>query len=243
MPAAPDRVQEEIDSSEVFDSFRRRGSLVSESAIENPKSEIEPIRVAVPLGRRSYEVAVVTRRTDLFGAFVRQSLERSWAGADCRSALVVTDSGVAELGYSAGYQAALGGLGIDPALVIVPAGEISKSVEQALRLYDELAQLRADRHTLIVALGGGVVGDLAGFVAATYARGLPLLMVPTSLLAQVDSSVGGKVGINHRTVKNLIGAYHQPLGVWIDTESLRTLPLHELRCGMAEVVKLSSWTL
>src|SRR5208337_3461250 len=95
----------------------------------------------------------------------------------------------------------------------------------------------AGRHTVVVALGGGVIGDLAGFVAATYARGLPLLMLPTSLLAQVDSSVGGKVGINHPRAKNIIGAFHQPVGVWIDTETLNSLPARELRCGLAEVVK------
>ncbi len=106
-----------------------------------------------------------------------------------------------------------------------------------LRLYDELVSLKADRHTAVVALGGGVIGDLAGFVAATYARGVPLVMVPTTLLAQVDSSVGGKVGVNHPGAKNIIGAFHQPSGVWIDTETLRTLPDRELRCGMAEVVK------
>ena len=98
-------------------------------------------------------------------------------------------------------------------------------------------KIKADRHTLIVGLGGGVIGDLAGFVAATFARGLPLIMVPTTLLAQVDSSVGGKVGINHPDAKNIIGAFHQPAGVWIDTNSLSTLPTRELRCGLAEVVK------
>src|SRR5206468_2122962 len=122
-------------------------------------------------------------------------------------------------------------------LAVLPPGEASKCLEQASRLFDALIAMKADRHTCVVALGGGVIGDLAGFVAATYARGLPLLMVPTSLLAQVDSSVGGKVGVNHPGAKNIIGAFHQPVGVWIDTETLATLPDRELRCGLAEVVK------
>ncbi len=104
-------------------------------------------------------------------------------------------------------------------------------------LYDQLAHMDADRATLVVAVGGGVVGDLAGFVAATYARGLPLLMVPTTLLAMVDSSVGGKVGINHPQGKNLIGAFHQPVGVWIDIAALATLPDRAFRSGLAEIVK------
>jgi 3-dehydroquinate synthase len=200
-------------------------------------SNLPEIRITVPLGARSYEIAVVTRRPDQFGTFARHALDRTWAGPNCRSGLIVTDSGLTELPLPAACAAALAGIGIEPAITIVPAGESTKSLSHAARLYDELVSRKADRHTLVVALGGGVIGDLAGFVAATYARGLPLLMVPTTLLAQVDSSVGGKVGINHREGKNLIGAFHQPVGVWIDTDTLSTLPLRELRCGMAEVVK------
>src|SRR5207302_4955644 len=129
---------------------------------------------------------------------------------------------------SAGFQTSVESL---------PPGEGQKSLAVASGLYDRLAELRADRRTLVVAVGGGVIGDLAGFVAATYNRGLPLLMVPTTLLAMVDSSVGGKVGVNHPRAKNLIGAFHQPVGVWIDTAALATLPEREYRSGLAEVVK------
>ena len=136
-----------------------------------------------------------------------------------------------------GLHAALAKVGIAGQTAVLPPGEATKSLESAARLYDQLIAMKADRHTTVVAVGGGVIGDLAGFVAATYARGLPLLMVPTSLLAQVDSSVGGKVGVNHPRAKNIIGAFHQPVGVWIDTTSLDSLPVRELRCGLAEVVK------
>jgi 3-dehydroquinate synthase len=193
--------------------------------------------VPVELGPRSYVVRVGTAGIEGFGAFVRQALERSWAGRACRAALLVTDSTVAALGLPLAYRAALAAAGIETSTAIVPSGEASKSLAEAGKLYDALVAAKADRHTLIVAFGGGVIGDLAGFVAATYARGLPLIMVPTTLLAQVDSSVGGKVGINHPDAKNMIGAFHQPLGVWIDTAVLDALPLRELRCGLAEVVK------
>src|SRR5207248_5510922 len=113
----------------------------------------------------------------------------------------------------------------------------TKSLTAANILYNRLADWPADRQTCVVAVGGGVVGDLAGFVAATYSRGLPLVMVPTTLLAMVDSSVGGKVGINLPQGKNLVGAFYQPIGVWIDTAALNTLPDREFRSGMAEVVK------
>jgi 3-dehydroquinate synthase len=195
------------------------------------------IRVPVELGPRSYEVRVVSGELDKFGAYARAALEATWAGRSCRFALIVTDAHVADLAIHEGYEANFTAIGIKSTTTVVPAGEASKSLAVASRLYDELVARKADRHTAIVALGGGVIGDLAGFVAATYARGLPLIMIPTTLLAQVDSSVGGKVGINHHQAKNIIGAFHQPAGVWIDTETLGTLPDRELRCGLAEVVK------
>ena len=113
----------------------------------------------------------------------------------------------------------------------MPAGEASKSQAELMRLYDALYDLAADRQTVVVAVGGGVVGDLAGFAAATYNRGLPLLMVPTTLLAMVDSSVGGKAGVNHPKGKNLIGAFHQPAGVWIDTATSTRCPSASTAAG------------
>jgi 3-dehydroquinate synthase len=193
--------------------------------------------VVVPLGPRSYNIRVVANDPAGFGPFARAELARTWAGASCRSALVVTDAHIADLAIPAAIRASLSDVGIKAVIAVLPTGESTKSLEHASRLYDELVKLQADRHTLIVGLGGGVIGDLAGFVAATYARGLPLIMVPTTLLAQVDSSVGGKVGINHPGAKNIIGAFHQPVGVWIDTQSLSTLPRRELQCGLAEVIK------
>jgi 3-dehydroquinate synthase len=122
-------------------------------------------------------------------------------------------------------------------MVIVQAGEETKSLHWASELYDELIELGADRKTVVVAVGGGVIGDLAGFIASTFHRGLSLIMIPTTLLAMVDSSVGGKVGINHPKGKNLIGAFYQPHGVWIDLRYLATLPEREYLSGLAEVVK------
>ena len=116
-------------------------------------------------------------------------------------------------------------------------GTPRKTVETVHRLYDQILQHRIDRHTPVIALGGGVVGDMTGFVAATVLRGVPFVQVPTTLLAMVDASVGGKTGVNHAVGKNLIGAFHQPLAVLIDPEVLRTLPPRELRAGLAECIK------
>jgi 3-dehydroquinate synthase len=193
--------------------------------------------VHVALGPRSYDVRVVSGGSVSFSDFVGRSLAATWGGRGCRSALVVTDRNLAEQPWKNDLVDRLQGLNLEVREAVVPPGEASKSIEQISALYDFLVESRADRHTLVVAIGGGVVGDLAGFAAATYARGVPLLMIPTSLLAQVDSSVGGKVGINHPGAKNIIGAFHQPIGVWVDTDSLGTLPPRELRCGLAEVVK------
>jgi 3-dehydroquinate synthase len=122
-------------------------------------------------------------------------------------------------------------------VMVVPPGESSKSVEMANTLWQGLLELGADRKTVVVAVGGGMIGDLAGFVAATFARGLPFVQVPTTLLAQVDSSVGGKVGVNLPGAKNMVGAFWQPRGVLIDTAVLGTLGEREYRSGLAEVVK------
>ncbi len=133
----------------------------------------------------------------------------------------------------------LGRSGREPRLFELPGGEERKSLAEAERLYDWLIEAGTDRGDFLVALGGGVIGDLAGFVAATYLRGVALVHVPTTLLAQVDSSIGGKVAINHRLGKNLIGAFHQPALVVADTETLRTLPAREYRSGWAEIVKIA----
>ncbi len=184
--------------------------------------------VHVDLGARGYEIAIVSCDPDGLGPFARQRCGGSLT-------FVVADANTRP--HAEAAAAALATAGFRPSLEVLPSGEGQKALAVASRLYDRLADLNADRRTLVTAVGGGVVGDLAGFVAATYNRGLPLLMVPTTLLAMVDSSVGGKVGVNHPRAKNLIGAFHQPVGVWIDTATLATLPEREYRSGLAEVVK------
>lgn len=155
---------------------------------------------------------------------------------DSRTFLIVTDENVRSP-HADIVLNALQDRGLQGQLASVPAGEKSKSMATLSGLYDRLADQSANRRTVVVAVGGGVVGDLAGFLAATWARGLPFIQVPTTLLAMVDSSVGGKTGINHPKGKNLIGAFHQPRGVIADTGTLSTLPDREYRSGLAEVIK------
>jgi 3-dehydroquinate synthase len=187
---------------------------------------MKPVRVH--LAERSYDIVITSNDPAGLGPFAAQRTSG-------RRAFAVTDEHLTAHLPALTQSLELAGFGVTTA--VLPAGEAQKSLAVASSLYDRLVDIRADRKTLVVALGGGVIGDLAGFVAATFNRGLPLLMVPTTLLAMVDSSVGGKVGVNHPRGKNLIGAFHQPAGVWIDTASLATLPDREYRSGLAEVVK------
>jgi 3-dehydroquinate synthase len=178
----------------------------------------------VNLGPRSYDIAIESGTATAFFDFVRERLPASGRP------LFVADANT-----RLHAERLSGDFGAD--VVTIAAGEGSKSLAEAARLYSDLARQAADRKTPVIAVGGGVVGDLAGFVAATYNRGLPLVMVPTTLLAMVDSSLGGKVGVNLTEGKNLVGAFHQPAAVWIDIDVLDTLPDREYRSGLAEVVK------
>ena len=151
-------------------------------------------------------------------------------------AVVVTDETVGGL-FLDELEHSLRDAGFDPGIITIPPGEEQKSLETAGVIYGRLNELAVERSTPLLALGGGVIGDLTGFVAATYFRGLPLVHVPTTLLSQVDSSLGGKVAVNHGMLKNNIGAFHQPVGVLADISTLFRLPEREFRNGLAEVIK------
>jgi 3-dehydroquinate synthase len=185
-----------------------------------------PLQVA--LGERSYPIHVgegLIGRADLFSPHVAS-----------RRAAVVTNETVGPF-YADRLEATLASAGAKVQRIVLPDGEGFKTLETLNRIFDALLASNADRRTVIVALGGGVVGDMAGFAAATYQRGVAYIQVPTTLLAQVDSSVGGKTAVNHALGKNMIGAFHQPLAVVADTATLATLPERELGAGLAEVVK------
>lgn len=181
--------------------------------------------VRVDLGGRGYPIRIG-----------RQLLtaDHSWPDLGGRQLRLISDSNVAPL-YADSVLHRLG-LKSDAALVI-PAGEHSKSWAQSGQVLDWLLQQRLSRDAVLIALGGGVIGDLVGFCAAIYQRGIDFVQLPTSLLAQVDSSVGGKTGINHPSGKNMIGAFHQPIAVIADSDTLATLPRRELASGLAEIIK------
>jgi 3-dehydroquinate synthase len=181
------------------------------------------------LGERSYPIHLGDDLLPQAGELLRS--------AGCGEKIcIVTDPQVAQL-YLEEAEKALARSGFAPISVILPGGEERKNLESVASIYDRLIDARFERGSCLMALGGGVVGDIAGFAAATYLRGIDYVQFPSTLLAQVDSSVGGKTGVNHREGKNLIGAFYQPRLVAADTGLLRTLPRRELLAGLAEVIK------
>jgi 3-dehydroquinate synthase len=185
--------------------------------------------IPVSLGERSYKIVVES------GALRRIGKRAERLGFHPPLA-VITDPTV-ESHYGEITCKALQSQGYEIGMFTIAGGEICKNLDTVRDLYDRLVELRVERRGGIIALGGGLVGDIAGFTAATYLRGIRFIQVPTTLLAQVDASVGGKTGVDHAKGKNLIGAFHQPSLVVIDTATLKTLPAREIRCGLAEIIK------
>ncbi len=185
-------------------------------------------KIKVALGSNSYEIYAGSGLLTQTGSW----LKHRFSG----KLVIITDPTVKRL-HGDVLSHYLTDEGFQVITLLVPEGEEQKSLETAGRLYHELTNFYAERSTPILALGGGVIGDLAGFVAATYLRGVPLVQIPTTLLAQVDSSIGGKVAVDHGQLKNKIGAFYQPRLVIADTDILQTLPPRELASGMAEVIK------
>ncbi len=182
--------------------------------------------VNVQLGDRAYPIFI--------GSHARLQLANLIHDlADVRHVALIADQRVADLHL----ELALGALGITPTVLTFPPGEQSKSLQRIGQLYDGLAAARIGRRDLIVTLGGGVAGDLGGFAAATWLRGIRLIQMPTTLEAAIDASIGGKTGVNHPAGKNLIGAFHQPVAVVVDTDFLRTLPSRDYVAGLSESIK------
>jgi len=184
--------------------------------------------LTVDLGQRSYPIYI---GSGLLGD--SDLLARHVSGSQVA---VITNDIVGEIALE-GLSEALKGLNAQVDVMTLPDGESEKNLESYAAILDFLIDHRHNRTTTLIALGGGVVGDITGFAAATYQRGVNFIQVPTTLLAQVDSSVGGKTAVNHRAGKNLIGAFHQPVAVLADLDLLKTLPIREFRAGMAEVIK------
>ena len=186
-------------------------------------------RLGIELGERSYDILIGPGLRKRIGEFLKAIFEPS-------RVIIITHPSINSL-YGEEVLASFIAQGWTTDIIEVPEGESSKSLNQAEKLYDHLLALNCDRKSVLVALGGGVIGDLVGFVAATYQRGVSFIQVPTTLLSMVDSSVGGKTAVNHPKGKNMIGAFYQPRLVVGDLETLRTLSQKEYRAGLAEVVK------
>ncbi len=213
----------------IVDGSEGPPELTLQSVLHALEAYRPPAKITVNLAQRSYQVCIGSGLLERAGAFIAPVLKQ-------KRCITITDETVAGLHLGA-LEQSLDEVGIAHGHIIVPPGEASKTVASWSRVIDALLDQKADRHTAIIALGGGVVGDLAGFAAAATLRGLPFIQIPTTVLAQVDSSVGGKTGINTHHGKNLIGAFHQPLLVLADTGVIATLPIRERRAGYAEIVK------
>ena len=187
------------------------------------------IKVKIELGKNSYDIYIGSGLLPRVGLWLK---EKNFSG----KAVIITDTIVRGL-YTDVLERSLANAGFSVTVLEVPPGEEQKSLATAGGLYQKLAEAFIERTSPILALGGGVIGDLAGFVAATYMRGVPLVQVPTTLLAMADSSIGGKTGVDHGALKNMIGAFYQPSLVVADVDTLKTLPREELSNGMAEVIK------
>lgn len=183
----------------------------------------------VPMGERSYDIFIGDGAISHAGSLIKDILKAP-------RAIIVTDENIAP-SWLEPLKTSLNDAGIKTREIILPPGEHTKSVSHLEQLLDNLLENNIDRKTTLIALGGGVIGDLTGFAAAVVMRGVDFVQVPTTLLSQVDSSVGGKTGIDTRFGKNLIGAFHQPRAVITDTSTLDTLPMRERLCGYAEVIK------
>ena len=187
------------------------------------------LTVPVSLAERSYEIVIQAGLLERLGRKLRSQGVRGKVG-------VVTDRHVARH-YLKNSLEAIKKYGIDPLPIILAPGERSKTLKTVEHILDVLARHRFERSSMLLALGGGVVGDMAGFAASIYQRGISYVQVPTTLVAQVDSSIGGKTGVDHRLGKNLVGSFYQPRAVWVDPLTLHTLPTRELVAGLAEVIK------
>ncbi|MBI5874459.1 MAG: 3-dehydroquinate synthase [Deltaproteobacteria bacterium] len=185
--------------------------------------------ITVNLGERSYPIYIGRNNLDMVGELMKESGLKGKAAC-------ITNPTVAKL-YGGRALQSLEKAGFETRAIEIPDGEEYKNIEWVSHIYDKLIEYKMERQSPVVALGGGVIGDISGFAAATYLRGAPFIQIPTTLLAQVDSSVGGKTGVNHPKGKNLIGAFYQPKLVLIDADVLKTLEARDVKAGLAEVIK------
>lgn len=214
--------------SRLSEHHKRRNLAAAHSIHHMENLQFHPINLSVELGDRSYPITI--------GASLLQDADQFSKYIGSSRAAIVTNSTVAPL-YLDTLVFTLKSAGKEVVTIVLPDGEEEKNWSNLMHIFDVLLAQKCDRKTTLLALGGGVIGDMTGFAAATYMRGVPFLQVPTTLLAQVDSSVGGKTAINHPLGKNMIGAFYQPQAVIADISTLDTLPPRELSAGLAEVIK------